>query len=917
MRGFRYIVMLMALIGAMSCVQADIDVPVAVNPGKQIQVIGHVSSFSDRNVSSRALKVGDESNTASMCLAIFDSEGKCVSLDYKEGNQTFTISSEDLGDGYVTMYMVANVPKSLCDKITTKETKDTDETVVVDTIDSFLNKLQMTVDSIDIPTFIDAEGEVVNCFPMYGVEELNGSIPSVIQIPLESIYAKVVVNILSKPDQSVAGHTPASFTLTGYEVHNVVESVDFKHKKVVEDGEDYSDTTPVSGVIYEGSNITSKLAQSDKEASFYFYLPERFLKPNTSADDYDYPFKGTYGEDVDKDQNGIRDEDENYRQRYKPKLVEGQNATFVRFFGEYLDHQGHNWYVSYDIYVGNDNYSNFDIEANTQYNNYVTIRGISNSKDQTGNDQTIAIDHRVNIERVSPITINLRRETLLDSHFEVRPLRIRKNADFQGADLSNATVKVEVVYNNDDPAKETKAQRWVGIERSFGKGKNNVSEGDYLQGDGVSAGKRKYFTTNLTTEILAGDDGQSVVIPVSDNDETIWIYVDECTDTGDDVRSVNIRISFSLDGVNYDSNQSTDYTICQRKLFPVATTRNADKDGVAGNFTYLIEYHEEYLHNYDADDKYVQTDEGGMEFGLNEVQLSGKYEAFVLSHFIGEGWADGLGNFTSRQNQAFATLSPKPEYDFYLYRDIRSIMGEHYVDDYYDQENGYYAEKLKVQNYRGRQLNQYIADTLVTNSTYKGHQKEEEDDKCIAKINKITLNQSPKSAFAYCYNKNKRNANGEVVDMKWYLPAIDEVEDIVEYAHGRFVEFQDNMYWSCQPAYVRTSVELQRYNWVFSWNKVNGNIYYGSYFSDDIDRARATKAIRENGVFKEAPSSGADASQHRTGNIYISLLTSKATEWGTSTEINSNPYHEGNLSRTGTKARVRCVRVGDKDGVAQ
>ena len=909
MRGFRYIVMLMALVGAMSCVQADIDEPVIIDSGKDIQVVGHVSSFSDRNVSSRALKVGDESNTASMCLAIFNGSGYCVKWDYQYGNPTFTIKSNQLQDG-TSLYMFANVPEDLFSGLKVKSDQEEG-----DTIDSFLNTLNMTVDSIDIPTFIDDEGEEVRCFPMYGVERINGSIPSVIQIPLESIYAKVVVNILSKPDQAVAGHTPASFTLTGYEVHNVVNSVDFKHKK---DVEDYSDTTTVSEVIYEGSNITSKLAQSDKEASFYFYLPERYLKPKTSADDYAYPFKkDTYGEDVDKDQNGIRDEDENYRQRYKPELVKGQKATFVRFFGEYLDHQGHNWNVSYDIYVGNDNYSNFDIEANTQYNNYVTIRGISNSNDQTDSDQTdsdktIAIDHRVNIERVSPITINLRRETLLDSHFEVRPLRIRKNAGFQGADLSNAKVKVEVVYNNDDPAKN-----WVGIERSFGEGKDNVSEGDYLQGDGVSAGKRKYFTTNLTTETLAGDDGQSVVIPVSDKDETIWIYVDECTDTGDDVRSVNIRISFSLDGVNYDSNQSTDYTICQRKLFPVATTRNADKDGVGGDFTYLIEYHEEYLHNYDAYDEFGQTDEGGMEFGLNEVQLSGKYEAFILSHFIGEGWADGLGNFTSRQNQAFATLSPKPEYDFYLYRDIRSIMGEHYVDDYYDQKNGYYAEKLKVQNYRGRQLNQYIADTLVTNSTYKGHQKEEEDDKCIAKINKITLNQSPKSAFAYCYNKNKRNANGEVVDMKWYLPAIDEVEDIVESAHGRFVEFQDNMYWSCQPAYVRTSVELQRYNWVFSWNKVNGNIYYGSYFSDDIDRARATKAIRENGVFKEAPSSGADASQHRTGNIYISLLTSKATEWGTSTEINSNPYHEGNLSRTGTKARVRCVRVGDKDGVAQ
>ena len=844
MRGFRYIVMLMALIGAMSCVQADIDVPVAVNPGKQIQVIGHVSSFSDRNVSSRALKVGDESNTASMCLAIFDGEGECVSLDYKEGNQTFTISSEDLGDGYVTMYMVANVPKSLCDKITTKETKDTDETVVVDTIDSFLNKLQMTVDSIDIPTFIDAKGEVVNCFPMYGVEELNGSIPSVIQIPLESIYAKVVVNILSKPDQSVAGHTPASFTLTGYEVHNVVESVDFIHGTISQKGKNdgTSDTTSVSKVIYEGHNITSDLAQSDKEASFYFYLPERFLKPNTSADDYAYPFKGTYGEDVDKDQNGIRDEDENYRQRYKPELVEGQNATFVRFFGEYLDHQGHNWNVSYDIYVGNDNYSNFDIEANTQYNNYVTIRGISNSNDQTGNDQTIAIDHRVNIERVSPITINLRRETLLDSHFEVRPLRIRKNAGFQGADLSNATVKVEVVYNNDDPAKNTPAQRWVGIERSFGAGRPesaNVNPDDYLQGDGVSAGKRKYFTTNLTTETLAGDDGQSVVIPVSDNDETIWIYVDECTDTGDDVRSVNIRISFSLDGVNYDSNQSTDYTICQRKLFQVTY----------GEKTYNIEYHEEYLHNYDAEDSHGQTEYEGMPWGLNGQLISAinkKHEAILME----PGSSDNL-------NEAIysAVLKINPYYDFYLPEDV--VKGYWYFDGDDDYNN-------LIHNRQGYTFTQEIAQA--------------------ASIEQCDLATPASSAVQYCLSKNKQGQED------WYLPAIDEMEDIVmsqygegQYSYSRFTDFRAKFYWSSQPAYTRVYVDATR----------SSADRWGVYQSDNVYYARAT-SVNYNNTTGNGASDPDNYHQESSGIPWGGLPWSSGNGTFTS-DIYCNQYISGDV----------------------
>lgn len=771
MRGFRYIIMLMALVGAMSCVQADIDVPAAVNPSNQVQVVGRVTSFSDRDVSSRAFKTGNEGNTASMCLVHFDKQDICKSIYYSSSsNPTFVLDKEGIENGD-QLWIFANIPNP-------------EDLSKGSTLSEFL-ALTSTVSTVDMPKYNGTE-----CFPMYGSLTISdvSNIASILQVPLQAVYAKVVVNILSKPDQTVEGNAPARFLLTGYEVHNVVDSVDFVHgTSSVKGVGGTSDETDVSTVIYEGHNITSDLAQADKEASFYFYLPERFLKPNTSADDYAYPFKGTYGADVDKDQNGIRDEDENYRQRYKPKLVEGQNATFVRFFGEYLDHQGHNWNVSYDIYVGNDNYSNFDIEANTQYNNYVTIRGISNSSDQTDSGQTIAIDHRVNVNRVSPITINLRRETLLDSHFEVRPLRIRKNAGFQGADLSNAKVKVEVVYNNDDPAKN-----WVGIERSFGEGKNNVSEGDYLQGDGVSAGKRKYFTTNLTTETLAGDDGQSVVIPVSDNDETIWIYVDECTDTGDDVRSVNIRISFSLDGVNYDSNQSTDYTICQRKLFPV--TYNGT--------TYNIEYYEEYLHNYDAEDSYHQTDYEGMPWGLNGQLISAinkKHEAILME----PGSSDNL-------NEAIysAVLKINPYYDFYLPEDV--VKGYWYFDGDDDYNN-------LIHNRQGYTFTQEIAQA--------------------ASIEQCDLATPASSAVQYCLSKNKQGQND------WYLPAIDEMEDIVmsqygegQFSYSRFTDFRAKFYWSSQPAYTRVYVDATRSN-ADRW---------GVYQSDNVYYARATSVNYNN-----------------------------------------------------------------------
>ncbi|MBR2859408.1 MAG: DUF4906 domain-containing protein [Alistipes sp.] len=906
MKMFRYIALLAILVGAASCVQTDIDTPV-INRGGQIQVVGRVQSFSDRNVDTRAFKVGDEGNTASMCLAVFDASGICKDKQFiNSGNPTFTLDKNNLKNwGARYLYIFANIanPSSLGNG---------------NTLDEFL-ALTSDVQGVDMPLYYnEQEGTNTRCFPMIGVMEINDvdAIESIIQIPLEAIYAKVVVNIISKPDQKVEGIDYASFSLTRYEVHNVVEKVDFKGGTISAKGKNDGDhdTTPVSTVVYTASNITSDFAQADKQASFYFYIPERFCKAKTAADEFDYPF----GKIADLDE----DEARRLPQCYKPMLAGAEGtysdynyneendikATFVRFFGEYIDHQGHNWNVSYDIYVGNDNYSNFDIERNTQYNNYVTIKGISKSNDQ-GDKASISIDHRVNIERVNPIIINLRRETLLDSHFEVRPLRIRKNANFKGQDLSNAKVRVELV----DPDK-----KWVGIERSFGMNNAGIKASDqsvYLQASDLpdgrknAAGKRKYFTTDLTTTTLAGNT--QIDLPVTDEDQTVWIYVDECTDAGDDVRSAAIRVTLSLDGTTFPIEQSTDFVINQRKLFPVTTTRTATTDGVSGDYTYYIEYHEEYLNNYDAEDSFGQTEWNGMEWGLADIQLSHITNTADLD-YQSSGWDALLAllgwNHDKMVNTAFEKLDIK--YDFYLYRDVKGTTLEGDGRDH---------------NFSGYYFNSEIIAPYIL-STYQSDQVEQEaDNEPItikpAKINKITLAQDPKSAFAYCYNKNKRNENGEVVQIDWYLPAIDEIEDIVESAHSRFEEFQGLMYWSCQSAYRNNILDLDQWEYaLFSGWGDTGKQVKGSYYTDETTRARATKALRvwddtiQDFKFVGAPS-GADVYGTQYGEMRINNWNRQA-----SSVLDGYPYvtnnisydnYPGNLPRTGTKARVRCVRKVD------
>lgn len=889
----------MALLATACTITPIDDVAINANGSKnQLQVVGRVTQYTDCDVATRSKKEGDEPKVTSMGLALFPIEdgvvGNCLYYDFKEGSSIVFIVDrhdevfENYDDKKFVMYIFANMKDAEGFPITAEAGKGK-------SLENFTNcAAAASADVENVPAngfpmmgslgaknttnAIDGDTRELILKPTAGSNNVDG-LPMVdgtptdnLEIPLKAMYAKFSFTISVKPDQEIVGNKAPRFDLLTYSVNNITATVD-ANSKTNEDNQ----VIATSGEVSMGS-----YAQGATTATFDFYLPERQLKPATSAEEFNYPF-GENGANIVGYSN-LRDEDKKYAQRFKGKLVgDDQKATYLTINGKYTDHQGYTYNVDYNIYLGGDNYSNFDILRNTHYINDITIRGIANSADQATNTNAISVDHRVNVERSTPLVINFRRETLLDAHFEVRPLRLR----LVGENLPSGTSATVQVLNENGG--NTDIPSWVRLEAS-GNSTNHITSG-------TSAGKRKYFTTDLVTSTLAGNKS----IPVNNlttANQTVWVYVDENASTT--TRAAVIRVTYQ--------DEVKDYKITQNGLYAVATTRNADTDGVGGTYTYYIEQYEEYLYNYDAEDSYGQTERNGMEWGLNGVELSNKEEAFVISHITGEGnniW-DNWGDFTSRQDQAFSTLSPKPFYDFYLYRDIISIMGGYLQESLLTDD--YYAGKLKIQKFNGHTLNKNIADYIK--SKYSTHQTTDNADTYTAKIDKIALDQDPKSAFAYCYNRNKRQLDGTVKeeDRVWYLPGVDEIEDIVEFAHGSFEEFQNNMYWSCQPAYVRTSVALQRYRYmILWWEAVSGNVYYGSYFSDDTARARATKAERENGVFKQSPSSGADESQNRTGIIYISSTNTKNTTWDSPTTTNTNPYHEGNLSRT-SKARVRCVR---------
>ena len=469
-------------------------------------------------------------------------------------------------------------------------------------------------------------------------------------------------------------------------------------------------------------------------------------------------------------------------------------------------------------------------------------------------------------------------------------MRIRKNSD----DASEVThAKISVVDGID----------WMRLEYNNGTGSTTD--------DHCANGKRKYFTTDLVTNTLASNT--SVVVPLTDSNQTVWIYIDENLEVGDNVRLGDITIQYgnaNNDGSGFvaDADKTpVTYTICQRNLYPVATTRNADIDGSSTrSTTYYIEYEEEYLYDFDAEDSFGKTDQSGMAWGLDGVPLSNSIDAADVSYNM-SGWGSILAYLGWDQvklfQEVFKNLNIK--YDFYLWRDVKGVDAL---------KN---ATPKKYSSFDGHTYNKNIVTTLkgLASSNSK------------AKVDGIQLDEQPQSAIAYCYNKNKRKSDGtiDVNNIKWYLPAIDEVEDIAEFAYDfKGGVFQGNLYWSSQPSYYQNelSLDLWKRHITKGWGDTGDDVP-GFYYTDDTTHARATRALKEYNTttgkyeFAGVLDSGSDLYGTQGGQLRVSELP-----WSLEVyvqDIDANHYtknpnfgygnHPGNLPRTGQKARVRCVRI--------
>lgn len=794
MKHIKYITLIVALFATMACTISDIDdvnVQTEDKGGAKISVYGQITRFDDCDVNTRANKTPEEAYVSKMALAVFpvaadNTIEKCISYGLKDGsNLLFTLDRSKMDEKYANqrfaLYIFTNMPALPESGFT----GTLNELLQLALANPGLTRPEHGFPMVGSLGDPKRDGKEFILMPMSGnrmeLPTVDGAPTEYINIPMDAIFAKISFSINVTADQDIASSAPSMFEMTGYKINNLPKTVCFNeelNKEGIQSVNDDAVEVALSGIAKGSAESGGSIIEFD------FYLPERYLTPadNKKLNDVlpEELKKGTYGTDVDKDQNGYRDEDEKYHQRFKPLLLgDDQTPTYITIMGKFRDHQEETYTVEYDIYLGADNYSDFNLKRNNQYINSMTIRGISSSNDQSLNGNVVAIDHRVTVTRSMPLIISFRRETLLDAHFEVRPLRVRPVGD---GVPSNASVTVNVL--NADGT-ENNIPGWVRIEAS-GNTAHHITEG-------VSKGKRKYFTTDLVTETLK--DGYSVKqdITTDDKTKTYWVYIDENTSTAS--RSAVIQVSYTYDKNGIATTETQDFTIVQQGLYQL--TQNGR--------TYTIENHEEYLYNYDAENTYGQTDEEGMTWGLYGKQLSHEHRSLFFDAHIFDFATNWINNIKG------VTIY----YDFYTTsHDTDDIVSKNAA------KHDWTVDGVAVGQHFCSEIISQIDENRITN---------------------LTLDAKPQSAVEYCYNRNKRNAEGKVDKVEWYLPASNEMEDIIVGGFSRFEEFQDKYYWSSQPAYVRNYAYNER--WVlWTWT------YHGTFYYDEIGNLNCDKGTEREGV---------------------------------------------------------------------
>ena len=908
----KYISILFCCTLSVACSLEEIGAPDKNTHDGPVEFLVRPLSFTSYSLSTKTTKALSqtqlsevERKIATAYFLAFDHNGDRVMLEtLNVSNNTIPSKSirPDFGDSKVTVCFIANVPYDYVSQLTHID-RLTDTplplTYAEQSSTGFIGIPQLKLDVRKTPDNA-ADDVATQCFPMFGISnEVSLSNPSSSQIvvELERLFAKVQVIInLDLSASGEIGVEEAYFEFNKYTLLNLPSKLRLTEGKTLDDNEEFVFTEnswikdskafiPETVVDFSSAPF---IINDDENATnghlLTFYVPEYVLLPD--------PVKvNENSSSTDKD-----------KQKSKPELlVDGTIPVIIALNGNYHSVFGEDIDMTYSIYLGEDNYQSFSLIRNTLYTNNITIRGVAEA------------DNRVEM-KYAGFRVGFPHSVQMDAHFNVRPLRLQFTDEFkQGLEeglYTHGEIRIEIL-----PATEGATQpTWLALERPIDSQIDNnntvYSKGYTINGeDAPYPTKRRYFTTNLISDlnnktVSGGSDdpsaGASVVFNTANDDldpfsgETItWVYVDEYnTRQADATREAIIAVTFTMDGQSEGVTKKM--LVRQSAVYPITFD----------NHTYGIELFEEYTMNYDSDEHYDDYESGedmgfvtnvnGIKWGLEKISLSRNKPALQAP-----AEEDVVISVTDDTHQA---LKPLLLNGINLLGDNIEILNTFItpmvrnevtsrlkeLDSYYDfytsddLESGFLSGLLGsdgIRDFDGFLMNVEIIHTIL--QLYSSENG--------AKLNGMVLDEHPLSAIAYCYNKNKRNDNGEVVKLNadgsldisnyhWYAPAIKEIEGIMKasysngsWLHPEFETFANNMYWSCQPSYLNNRFEVnydadsqwtligrqrQRtggsdwwptYDYVEIWRALLNAGYTfnanGAYLEDDTKRARATQYI--------------------------------------------------------------------------
>lgn len=638
--------------------------------------------------------------------------------------------------------------------------------------------------SQSITTAIPAEGmpmagkKTVNLTAAGGTSTDDGTVDER-TISLKALMARVDVSIdlRSETDE---GRLP-SFQLTAYSVHNMPEGSLIGEPAEGEFTGDFGTGEGQNGItLTEHSVPFQRVIYNNNEQSidFTFYVFENRQEAEWTKDAGEKWADGTIPDGTTVSEldgklypSGM---DENRRQRYKPYIADKANATCLELHGFYTTYNGFTYEIAYTLYLGANHTDDFTLKRNHQYITNITIKGIEARDDNSGE---YTLDARVNVdEQTNNFYLSILRERNHDAHFCVTPMDVYMFHMPDNDDPDAPRPWIEVTLDETSIDSRTDLP-WIRMEKisatdmaagTLEASGGLVSDDTHSSSGGTpfkaGHGKRKYFTTKLVTETLKdGDDyhyGKKVII--NQTRDRVYFYIDENLSDSED-RTATVHIAYYDSQDDTEPSQTRTLDITQVHLLKVQVYGRLDNENrrdesmpytERGGVIYMEQF-EEYLDHYDPLDDY--TEEELLYEGLP---------------WIGE---QNANEFVSADVPGL--------------RVINNYGGEDESAGDWIVENPYqvYIEGLE---YTG---------LLISLSGQE----------------KMELNSRPRSAFEYCFNKNKRNSEGEVEmdyhdvryiltyykglgynNSKWFLPGIRQMEDALYDYYRAFTEFQDNFYWS-------------------------------------------------------------------------------------------------------------------------